>query len=139
MSERANIIRRYDDLIAQAPEFRFLSPVTLDCWLADAARWMARGRRLLEVGVGRGELLYAVKALGGDDLEFYHGIDISRSMLGVASNARLVQPGGVRVQLSIVNVQTTPLLRLAGAPFDTAVAINVLQDMEGYSASVVTI
>jgi len=89
--------------------------------------------------VGRGELLYAVKALGGDDLEFYHGIDISRSMLGVASNARLVQPGGVRVQLSIVNVQTTPLLRLAGAPFDTAVAINVLQDMEGYSASVVTI
>jgi ubiquinone/menaquinone biosynthesis C-methylase UbiE len=85
------------------------------------------GERILDVGAGQGALAPAIAQLGGR----YTGIDVSARLIELARRRH-----GHEGRFAVADARSLPSVRALGGPFDAAVFLLSIQDMDPLDAVV---
>jgi len=121
----------YYDIAALSPEdFTFLSPSNFPDWCSKTAKWLCEGKRIGEIGTGKGELAHLTASYANKELYFLL-IDISSKMLDVTcQKVEKLEKSFITIKCFNLDISKKLPKLLFNHNLDKLIAVNTLQDAE---------
>lgn len=135
LSNKNEALSRFYDAAANAPAgYNFFSPVALNYWSTELAEWLCEGKKVCEIGPGKGALAIKVSEICSKPMQYYM-VDISQAMLDMVK-AELDKQDKTPIQFhySKGDIESKIPAGIDPQSIDRIAAINVLQDIDIWQA-----